>query len=148
VKQNWWLGLAGIVIFVVYLLLLPGHFHSVDESAMYVAAYNAWREGNPHTNQMAYSLWAIRPGEAVTMLSPTGDIYTKKSPLMVALMVPFVWLGLRLPWWGTVQTVLLLGPLIAALTAVLLGRLIWSLSSWRLAVLAMFLFAFTTMALP
>jgi 4-amino-4-deoxy-L-arabinose transferase-like glycosyltransferase len=148
VKQNWWLGLAGVFIFVVYLLLLPGYFHSVDESAMYVAAHNAWREGNPHTNQMAYSLWAIRPGEAVTMLSPTGDIYTKKSPLMVALMVPFVWLGLRLPWWSTVQAVLLLGPLIATLTAVLLGRLIWSMSSRRVAVLAMLLFAFTTMALP
>ncbi len=147
-RNHWWLGLLAAAILIPYLLLLPGHFHSVDESAMFVAAHNAWQEGNPHTNQMAYSLWAIRPGEAVTMLSPTGDIYTKKSPLMVALMVPFVWLGLRLPWWSTVQTVLLLGPLMTTATAVLLGWLVWSLSNRRLALLAALLFALTTMAIP
>jgi hypothetical protein len=147
----WWSGVLALLTFTIYLLLLPGHFHSVDESAMYVAAHNAWREGNPHTNQMAYSLWAIRPGEAVTMLSPTGDIYTKKSPLMVALMLPFIGLGLRLPAWSTVQTVLLLGPLLTTLTAVWLYWLVRRLepaAGQRVAVVAALLFALTTMALP
>ena len=144
----WRIGL-GVFVFLAAWLASDGRFQSIDESAMYVAASNLVRQGNPHTNQMGYSLWSIRPGEAVNMLSPDGDLYTKKSPLLIALMTPFISLSDLIPAIEPVAAVLWLGPLLTAITAVLLYIFAFQLDYQRVtATIMTLLFAFGTMALP
>jgi hypothetical protein len=141
--------LLGLVVFIAGLLVTPGYFHSVDEVAMFVAAHNLIEEGEAHTNQMAFSLWAIRPGEEVVKLNQAGDVYTKKSPLVVIMMVPLLLLGKLLPFAGHVRLVLLLGAVFTTATAVLLYHLARELGyGRRTATAGLFLFAFGTMALP
>jgi hypothetical protein len=147
-ERSWRWGL-GLVVFLVGMLISNGRFHSVDESAMFVAATNLVRDGWPHTNQMGYSLWSLRPGEEVTMLSPDGDLFTKKSPLMIVLLAPLVALGQAIPAVGGRQMALLLGPLLTAATAVLLYTLARQLDYRRAtATLAALIYTFATMALP
>ena len=144
----WRTGLA-LLLLIIGLLLNNGRLHSVDESAMFVAAHNLLNDGVPHTNQIGYSLWGIRPGEAVTMLSASGYIFTKKSPLMVAALTPFIGLGQALPAFSTVQTALWLGAVLLSATAVLLYSTARHLGYTRgAATLAALIFALATMALP
>jgi hypothetical protein len=141
--------LLGLVVFLAGLLVTPGYFHSVDEVAMFVAAHNLVHEGQAHTNQMAFSLWGIRPGEEVVKLNQAGDVYTKKSPLVVLMMVPLLHLAKWLPYLEGVRLVLLLGIVFTTATAVLLYRFARELGyGRRSATIALFLFAFATMALP
>lgn len=145
-RLSWVLAL---VVFFSSLLVTPGYFHSVDEVAMFVAAHNLIQEGQAHTNQLAFSLWAIRPGEEVVKLNHAGDVYTKKSPLVVMMMVPLLLLGKLLPIAGSVRMVLLLGAIFTTATAVLLYRLARELGYGRpTAAAGLFLFAYGTMALP
>lgn len=95
-------------------------FHSIDEVAMFVTAVNVVDSGELHANQIGYSLWGIRPGEEVTMLDDSGDIYTKKSPLMIFLMVPLVLLGRALSFLALDRAVLWIGPLLTTIIACIL----------------------------
>jgi hypothetical protein len=140
--------LLGLLVLAGGLFVSSGRFHSVDESAMFVAAHNLVTAGLPHTNQMGYSLWALRPGEAVNSLSPDGNLYTKKSPVMIVLLTPFIALA-RLGGLETGWVALWLGPLLLAGTAVLLYSLSRKLNYQRgTATIITLIFAFTTMALP
>ncbi len=140
--------LLGLLVLAGGLFVSSGRFHSVDESAMFVAAHNLVTEGVPHTNQMGYSLWALRPGEAVNSLSPDGNLYTKKSPVMIGLLVPLIALA-RLVGLETVRVALWMGPVLLAGTAVLLYSLSRKLNYQRgTATITTLLFAFATMALP
>jgi hypothetical protein len=69
---------------------------------------------------LGWGQWAIRPGEEQGTVTPAGDIYSKKSPLMILLMVPLAALGRLVPALGVLPAVLLLGPLLTASTATLL----------------------------
>lgn len=143
-----WMLLLGLLVLVGGLFVSSGRFHSVDESAMFVAAHNLVSEGVPHTNQMGYSLWAIRPGEAVNSLSPDGNLYTKKSPVMIMLLVPLIALA-KLVGAESVGMVLWLGPILLAGTAVIFYSLSHKLNFQRsTGTITTLMFAFATMALP
>ena len=117
--------LLALAAFALGVLVMTAHFHSVDEVALFTTAVNLTTSGELHSNQLGYALWSIRPGEEVVMRGPDGDIFTKKSPLMIIALAPLVALGQSLPFLTTQQTALLFGPLALALTAVLffwLGR--------------------------
>ena len=143
-----WAIVLGSFIFIIGLWVSNGHFQSVDESAMYVAASNLIKEGVPHTNQMGYSLWAIRAGEAVNSLAPDGNLYTKKSPLMILLLTPLIMIANTFSF-DPIRTVLWIGPLLTAATAVLLIILAQKLGYTRTtATILTLIYAFATMALP
>jgi hypothetical protein len=143
-----WLLLLGLLVLMGGLFVSSGRFHSVDESAMFVAAHNLVTDGVPHTNQMGYSLWALRPGEAVNSLSPDGNLYTKKSPVMLVVLAPLIVLA-KLTGLETVRVALWLGPMLLAGTAVFLYSLSRKLSYQRgTATVTTLIFAFATMALP
>jgi hypothetical protein len=147
-KRAWFWAL-GLLVLLAGVLVSNGRFHSVDELAMFVAAHNLFHEGQPHTNQMGYALWSLRPGEEVVMLGPSGDLYTKKSPLMIVLLLPLVAIGSSLPGVGELRLALLIGPLLTAATAVLLYAAARRLTYPRdIATLAAFLYTFATSALP
>lgn len=139
----------GLLVFLATAGLSAGNFHTADEISMYTAAVNVVDRGQWHTNQLGWGQWALRPGEEQGTLNAQDDLYSKKSPLAIALMVPLVALGRLVPAIGPLRAVLLLGPLLTALAAVGVLRLGERLGYGRPAALtAALAFAFTTMALP
>jgi len=149
ISERLWLLLLGLGVFLSTSLLMTSDFHSVDEVAMYVTAVNVADNGEFHANQIGYSLWGIRPGEEVTSLGNSDNVFTKKSPLMLLLMVPPVLLGRLAPFISTSRAVLLLGPLLTTIIALLLYRVGRELAYSRLAsTLAVLLLAAGTMMLP
>jgi hypothetical protein len=123
IREPAWRVLLFVTVLAASSLLTTGFLHSVDEVSLLVAAANTVDEGRPHVNQIGYTLWTPRPGEAVTVLAPSGDTYTKKSPIIVAALAPLIALARLLPFLGEVQAALLLGPLLLAATATLLYAL-------------------------
>jgi len=144
-----WQLLLGLVVFACGLLITTRYFHSVDEVSMFVTAVNIVDRGEMHVNQMAYSLWGIRPGEEVIKLNANGDVYSNKSPVVIAFMIPLVALGKLIPALGKVRAALLLGPFLTAATTALLYAFARHLGYARFtSSITAFLFAFCTMALP
>ncbi len=131
------------------MAVMTGRFRSVDELSTYVAAVDLVDRGQAHVNPIGYALWALRPGEQVTQLGADGNVYTKKSPIVIALMVPLVLLGRVLPAWGTRRAVLFLGPLLTAGTAITLYGLARKLRyGRRVATAATLGYALCSLALP
>ncbi|MBM4422938.1 MAG: phospholipid carrier-dependent glycosyltransferase [Chloroflexi bacterium] len=142
-------AIAGVAVFAVCLLVGGGHFHTIDEVSMFVTAANVVNRGELHTNQLGWAQWANRPGEEQGLLSESGDLYSKKSPAVIALMIPLAVIGRIIPSLGMIGGVLLLGPIRTALTAVLLFSTARDLGYNRaIAALATAAFALGTMALP
>jgi hypothetical protein len=140
--------LLGLIVGLAGCLVSAGHFHTADEVSMFVTAVNVVDHGTFHTNQLGWGQWALRPGEEQGTLAASGDIYSKKSPLLILLMVPLVGLARLVPALGLVPAVLLLGPLFTGLTAGWLYGLARALGyARRVSVAAVLTFAFGTMAL-
>ena len=149
ISERLWIILLGLIVFLTTSLLMTADFHSIDEAAMFVTAVNVADSGEFHANQIGYSLWGIRPGEEVTALGKYDDVYTKKSPLMILLMVPAVLLGRIVPFLSISRTVLWLGPLLASAIVLILHRIGRELHYSRLAsTAAVLLLVAGTMMLP
>lgn len=111
--------LVGLATFMIGIVTMTAGYHSVDEVAMVTAAVNMVNEGIPHANQLGQALWSIRPGEEVVMLGEDGNVYTKKSPLMVLLLSVPAAVSQASSIVSVERATLLLGPLALATTAVL-----------------------------
>jgi hypothetical protein len=149
ISERLWILLLGLGVFLATSLLMTADFHSIDEVAMFVTAVNVTNRGEIQANQIGYSLWGIRPGEEVTTLGNNDDVYTKKSPLMMLLMVPAVLLGRIVPFLSINRTVLWLGPLLASAIVLILYQIGRELDSSRLAsTTAVLLLVAGTMMLP
>ncbi len=139
--------LLWLVVFSGSLIVSSGHFHTADEVSMFVTAINIVDHGQFHTNQIGWGEWAIRPGEEQGTVTASGDVYSKKSPFMIVLMVPMVALGRLIPALGPTWAVLLLGPLLTASTAAAVYGLARALSYPSPAsLLAALVYAFATIA--
>ncbi len=139
----------GLLVLLVGIAISPGRFHSIDETAMYTSALNLITSGSPQTNQLGHNLWTPLAGESVSALAADGTVYTKKSPLIVLLLIPLVALGRAIPAVGTVRAALWLGPLVTAATAMLLYALARRLGyRRRTAFVTGLIFSFATQALP
>jgi len=147
-RHNWRPALLlWLVVFAGGLIVSSGQFHSADEVSMFVTAVNIVDRGQLDTNQLGWGEWAIRPGEEQGTLAASGDVYSKKSPLMILLMVPLAELGRLVPALGPAWAVLLLGPLLTATTAAALFGLASRLGySTPAGLLAALVCAFATMA--
>ena len=140
--------LLWLAVFGSGLGVSGGHFHTADEGSMFVTAVNIVDRGQFHTNQLGWGEWAIRPGEEQGTVTAAGDVYSKKSPLLILLMVPLVALGRLIPALGVMAAVLLLGPLLTASTAAMLFGMVRATGYGRpVAVLATLVYALATMAL-
>lgn len=138
-----------LAVFAICLAVGAGHFHTIDEVSMFVTAANVVNRGELHTNQLGWAQWANRPGEEQGLLSESGDLYSKKSPIVIALMVPLAALGRMFPAFGMIRAALLLGPIFTVLTAALLYGLSRELGYTPAAgILAVLAFVLCTMALP
>ncbi len=143
-----WIAVA-LTVFAICLAAGSSHFHTIDEGSMFVTAANVVNRGEFHTNQLGWAQWANRPGEEQGLLSETGDLYSKKSPIVIAFMIPLAALGRMLPSLSMLRATLLLGPIFTTLTAILLYNLSRELGySRQTGILATLVFALCTMALP
>jgi len=57
---------------------------------MFVAASNTLQWGIPHINDMAFQMWTPRRGESVAALGYDHNVYTKKSPLVILMLLPLL----------------------------------------------------------
>ncbi|MBI3761444.1 MAG: hypothetical protein HY260_06220 [Chloroflexi bacterium] len=140
--------LTFIVTFALGLAVTSSHFHMIDEGSMLVTAVNIVDRGEFHTNQLGWAQWSDRPGNQIGFISDSGDVYSKKSPLVIALMTPLVALARLFPALGLTRTALLLGPTFTGLTASLLYAFSQELGYSRASgILATMAFVTGTMAL-
>lgn len=142
-------GGMALLVLIIGLWLRPLTFRSIDETAMFAAASNTLKEGRPHINDMAFQMWTPRSGESIAALGQDYNIYTKKSPLIILMLLPLLSLLKVFPGLNPSALALTLGPLITAITAWFLVDFIHDLGySGKTTALATALFAFCTMALP
>ena len=142
------LGLL-VIGLAIGLLILPPNPRSVDEYAMVATSVTLSKGQGWEIPSLTHALWAPREGESVVMRSADGEVYTKKSPAVILLLVPFVWLGRLLPQLNVIQSVLLGGVAIYLMTILLvykIGRTIGY--SARISALNALILAVATIQLP
>ncbi len=115
---------VGLFLFAVYLLSYRGGFHSVDEVSMFAVTESLVKFGRLNTDQIAWTQWATSQREAQGFFGVDGHVYSKKGLAMSLAMAPLYWLGLVTPGLGMLQTASLLNPILTAITAGLLFRLV------------------------
>ncbi len=113
----------------IYLLSYSGAFHSGDELAMFATAQNVAQRGR----------FDIEPLRGMGLLNglfgPDGLLYAKYGLGVPLAIMPLVWLAGRFDFLGNVQTAMLLGIPLTALTAVFLFLLVRRLGYSRAAAL-------------
>lgn len=139
--------LVGLSLFAfllsVYLLNFSGRPHSSDGIAMLATAESLVRRGDLDMN--AYLWMGLQQGS----FGPDGELYSRKGLGQVLASLPLAWLGLRLEAVGLVQTAMLLGPLVAAATALVLYATVLALGYGGGAALGVaLLYGLATPALP
>ncbi|MEK6573854.1 MAG: hypothetical protein AABZ58_06010, partial [Chloroflexota bacterium] len=141
-------AILSICAFALCLVVSASHFHMIDEGSMFVTAVNIVDRGEFHTNQLGWAQWSDRPGNQIGFAADAGDVFSKKSPLVIALMTPLVAVGRLIPGLSLIQATLLLGPIFTALTAALIYGFARDLDYSRLAgTAAALVFLLGTMAL-
>jgi hypothetical protein len=115
---------VGLFLFAVYLLSYRGGFHSIDEVSMFAVTESMVKFGRLDTDQIAWTQWTTSQREAQGFFGVDGHVYSKKGLMMSLAMVPLYWLGLMLPGLGMLQTASLLNPIVTAISAALLFRLV------------------------
>ena len=141
-------AILSICAFALCLVVSASHFHMIDEGSMFVTAVNIVDRGEFHTNQLGWAQWSDRPGNQIGFATDAGDVFSKKSPLVIALMTPLVAAGRLIPGLSLIQATLLLGPIFTALTAALIYGFARDLDYSRLAgTAAALVFLLGTMAL-
>ena len=114
---SFWLAL---LLGFVYLLTHSWMYHSVDEMSVVSAAKTLLAGDGWHANQME---WEQSWRKSQTMTGLDGNLYLNKRGLAVAALI-LPWLAAAGLWKtvGAVQLALLTGPLVTALTGVVLYR--------------------------
>ena len=134
-----WVGFwLALLLGFVYLLTHSWMYHSVDEMSVVSAAKTVLAGDGWHANQME---WEQSWRKSQTMTGLDGNLYLNKRGLAVAALI-LPWLAAAGLWKtvGAVQLALLVGPLVTALTGVVLyrtaRRLAFGVGAAALAVLA------------
>ena len=134
-----WVGFwLALLLGFVYLLTHSWMYHSVDEMSVVSAAKTVLAGDGWHANQME---WEQSWRKSQTMTGLDGNLYLNKRGLAVAALI-LPWLAAAGLWKtvGAVQLALLTGPLVTALTGVILyytaRRLKFDVGAAALAVLA------------
>ncbi len=104
--------LVFLCLFAVYMIGYSGVLRSGDAESMLAVTESLVKRGAVDTPQM---WWSIPVGTG--RLGPDGRFYSKYGLGLSLLAAPLYWLALVVPRLGLVQTVLLLNPLLTALTA-------------------------------
>ena len=116
-----WVGFwLALLLGFVYLLTHSWLYHSVDEMSVVSAAKTVLAGDGWHANQME---WEQSWRKSQTMTGLDGNLYLNKRGLAVAALI-LPWLAAAGLWKtvGAVQLALLVGPLVTALTGVVLYR--------------------------
>jgi hypothetical protein len=132
-----------LLLCAVYLLTFSGELHSSDGQAMFSVAESLVRRGHYDINQIRWM--GLQQGT----FGPDGELYCRKGVGTSLLAVPLAWLGLVVPWWGVVQTAMLLNVLVTALTGALIFLYVRRLGyGQNTAVVTSLVFGLGTMAWP
>lgn len=108
------------LLFCTALLVNPGRIVGYDSIATLAATESFVQEGSWNTNTLIALEWPkLSPGSQ-GVFGGDGQLYSKKSPLVSVMLVPFVWLGKILPVVGVTQAALLLIPICYALNGVMI----------------------------
>ena len=116
-----WVGFwLALLLGFVYLLTHSWMYHSVDEMSVVSAARTVLAGDGWHANQME---WEQSWRKSQTMTGLDGNLYLNKRGLAVAALI-LPWLAAAGLWKtvGAVQLALLTGPLVTALTGIVLYR--------------------------
>jgi hypothetical protein len=138
------LALALLVFLLsVYLLTYSGTFHSSDGQAMFSVTESLVRRGDYDINQVRWM--GLQQGT----FGPDGELYCRKGLATSLVALPLVWLGLMVPFWGVVQSAMLLNAILTAMTGVLVYLYVRRLSySARSALVSGLVLGLATMAWP
>ena len=98
----------------VYMLTYSGTLHSSDGQAMFSVAESFVRRLDYDINQIRWM--GLQQGS----FGPDGNLYCRKGLGTSLVAIPLAWLGLVVPFWGVVQTTMLLNVFVTALTGTVL----------------------------
>jgi len=104
-----------LFLFAVYLLTYTPRINSSDGLAMFATAESLVRRGALDIEQIR---WMDLQQGAFGL---DGLLYSRKGIGVPVGLLPLTWLGLVVPWWGTVSASLLFNAIVTALTAVVLS---------------------------
>jgi len=132
-----------LFLLAIYLLTYSGDIHSSDGLSMLSVTESLVKRGDYDTNQI---LWMeLQQGT----FGRGGQLYSRKGIGTSLVALPLAWLGLIIPFWGFVQTTLLLNVAVTALSGLLVFLYLRRLGySWEVGLLVALLFGLGTMAWP
>ncbi len=132
-----------LCLFSIYLLTYTPHINSSDGLAMFSTAESLVRRGALDIEQIRWM--DLQQGT----FGLDGLLYSRKGIGLPIGLLPFTWLGLVVPWWGTVGASLLFNALVTALTAVLISAYLSELGyPPRTGLIVALTFGLTTLAWP
>jgi hypothetical protein len=132
-----------LFLFSIYLLTYTPRINSSDGLAMFSTAESLIRRGAPDIEQIRWM--DLQQGS----YGLDGLLYSRKGIGVPIGLLPLTWLGLVVPWWGTVGASLLFNAIVTALTAVGLLAYLGELGySQRTGLMVALVFGLTTLAWP
>jgi len=132
-----------LFLLAIYLLTYSGDIHSSDGLSMLSVTESLVKRGDYDTNQI---LWM---GLQQGTFGRGRELYSRKGIGTSLAALPLAWLGLIVPFWGFVQTTLLLNVAVTALTGLLVFLYLQRLGhSWEVGLVVTVLFGLGTMAWP
>lgn len=132
-----------LFLFAVYLLSYTPRINSSDGLAMFSTAENLVRRGALDIEQIRWM--DLQQGT----FGLDGLLYSRKGIGVPLGLLSLTWLGLLVPWWGTVGVSLLFNAIVTALTAVMLSAYLQELGfTRRTGLIVALTFGLTTLAWP
>jgi len=132
-----------LFLLAIYLLTYSGDIHSSDGLSMLSVTESLVRRGDYDTNQI---LWM---GLQQGTFGRGGELYSGKGIGTSLVALPLAWLGLIVPFWGFVQTTLLLNVVVTALSGLLVFLYLRRLGyPWEVGLVVALLFGLGSMAWP
>ena len=132
-----------LFLLAIYLLTYSGDIHSSDGLSMLSVTESLVKRGDYDTNQI---LWM---GLQQGTFGRGGELYSRKGIGTSLVALPLAWLGLVVPFWGFVQTTLLLNVVVTVLSGLLVFLYLQRLGySCKIALVVVLLFGLGSMAWP
>jgi hypothetical protein len=132
-----------LFLLAIYLATYRPQINSSDGLAMFATADSLVRRGETNIEQIRWL--GLQQGS----FGLDGLLYSRKGIGLALGLVPLTWLGLVVPWFGTVGTSLLFNAIVTALTAVLLGAYLLELGyNHRTGLIVALTFGVATLAWP
>ena len=130
-------------LFAVYLLTYTPRINSSDGLAMFSTAESLVRRGSFDIEQIRWM--DLQQGT----YGLDGLLYSRKGIGVPIALLPLTWLGLIIPWFGTVSVSLLFNAIVTALTAVVLMAYLQLLGfTARTGLIVALTFGLSTLAWP